>query len=253
MGQVNLKVILLNHTREPEEVIAHAAKLCYSPSSLEQLKDKIGKSDNEKFVAKLLKMGHLSPLEHVSLIYGVEGISRACSHQLVRHRIASYSQQSQRYVGKHSEKDEECFDFIVPPSVEASGKKEWFTEKMNIIQKWYNELVEALGNFHHGESAIGTTGEKSNEDARFVLPNAAETKIIITMNVRELLHFFSVRCCERAQWEIRNLATEMLRLARKIIPSIFSKSGPNCVTGPCSEGEMYCGKLHEVREKFKGL
>lgn len=243
MGQVNLNVILLNHTRGPEEVIAHAAKLCYSPSSIEQLKDKIGKADNEKFVAKLLKMGHLSPLEHVSLTYGVEGISRACSHQLVRHRLASYSQQSQRYVGSHSKKSAECFDFIIPPSVEAAGKKEWFVEKMKEIQKEYNELVEALGN----------AGAKSNEDARFILPNAAETKIIITMNVRELLHFFSVRCCERAQWEIRNLATEMLRLAREVVPSIFSKSGPNCVAGPCSEGEMYCGKLEEVRTKFRNL
>ena len=243
MGQVNLNVILLNYTRGPEEVIAHAAKLCYSPSSIEQLKDKIGKSDNEKFVAKLLKMGHLSPLEHVSLTYGVEGISRACSHQLVRHRLASYSQQSQRYVGSHSKENKECFGFIIPPSVEAAGKKEWFVEKMKEIQKGYNELVEALG----------SSGEKSNEDARFILPNAAETKIIITMNVRELLHFFSVRCCERAQWEIRNLATEMLRLAREIIPSIFSKSGPNCVAGPCSEGEMYCGKLEEVRTKFRNL
>jgi thymidylate synthase (FAD) len=250
MGQVNLNVILLNHTKDPEGLIAHAAKLCYSPSSVEQLKDKIEKSDNQKFVAKLLKMGHLSPLEHVSFTYGVEGISRACSHQLVRHRIASYSQQSQRYVGEHSKKNEECFDFIVPPSVEVAGKKEWFVEKMSIIQRWYNELVEALGN--SGKAELSSR-EKSNEDARFVLPNAAETKIIITMNVRELLHFFSVRCCERAQWEIRNLATEMLRLARKVIPSIFSKSGPNCVTGPCSEGEMYCGKLEEVREKFKNL
>lgn len=243
MGQVNLKVILLNHTQQPETTIAHAAKLCYSPSSIEQLKDRVGKSDNEKFVVKLLKMGHLSPLEHVSFTFGAEGISRACSHQLVRHRIASYSQQSQRYVGERSRKDDETFDYIVPPSVEESGKGEWFVEKMKEIQKWYDELVEALG----------STGEKSNEDARFLLPNAAETKIIITMNARELLHFFSVRCCERAQWEIRNLATDMLKLAKGVIPSIFSKSGPNCTTGPCSEGEMYCGKLEEIRNKFRNL
>jgi len=243
MGQVNLKVIILNHTRNPEDTIAHAAKLCYSPSSVEELKEKIERSDNEKFITKLLKMGHLSPLEHVSFTFGVEGISRACSHQLVRHRIASYSQQSQRYVGKCSGRDGKVYDFIIPPSVESAGKKEWFIEKMREIQSWYDELIEALG----------SSGEKSNEDARFLLPNAAETKIIITMNARELLHFFSVRCCERAQWEIRNMATEMLRLAREIIPGIFSKSGPNCITGPCSEGEMYCGKLNEVREKFSNL
>ncbi|HJO47442.1 MAG TPA: FAD-dependent thymidylate synthase, partial [Candidatus Scalindua sp.] len=245
--QSELKVILLNHTKDPEGLIAHAAKLCYSPSSVEQLKDKIEKSDNRKFIEKLLKLGHLSPLEHVSFNFGVEGISRACSHQLVRHRIASYSQQSQRYVGEHSEKNkdsvEQIFDFVIPPSIEAAGKSEWFVEKMREIQKWYDELVEALGD----------SGEKANEDARFILPNAAETKIIITMNARELLHFFSVRCCNRAQWEIRDLATEMLRLARDILPGIFSESGPNCVAGPCTEGEMTCGKIDEVREKFKGL
>ena len=114
---------------------------------------------------------------------------------------------------------------------------------MRDIQKWYDELVEALGD----------SGEKSNEDARFILPNAAETKIIVTMNARELLHFFSVRCCNRAQWEIRELATEMLRLVRNIVPGIFSESGPNCVAGPCTEGRMTCGKIDEVREKFKEL
>ncbi len=247
MGQTKLNVILLNHTKDPEGLIAHAAKLCYSPSSVEQLKDKIEKSDNRKFIEKLLKLGHLSPLEHVSFNFGVEGISRACSHQLVRHRIASYSQQSQRYVGEHSEKHkntgEQIFDFIIPPSIEAAGKSEWFVEKMREIQKWYDELVESLGD----------SGEKANEDARFILPNAAETKIIVTMNARELLHFFSVRCCNRAHWEIRDLATEMLKLVRNILPGIFSKSGPNYVAGPCTEGEMTCGKIDEVREKFKGL
>ena len=221
--------------------------MCYSPCSVEQLKDKIDKSDNRKFIEKLLKLGHLSPLEHVSFNFGVEGISRACSHQLVRHRIASYSQQSQRYVGEHSKKHkdsgEKIFDFIIPPSIEAAGKNEWFVEKMREIQKWYDELVEALGD----------SGAKSNEDARFILPNAAETKIIVTMNARELLHFFSVRCCNRAQWEIRDLATEMLKLVRNILPGIFLKSGPNCIAGPCTEGDMYCGKIDEVRDKYKGL
>jgi thymidylate synthase (FAD) len=249
MGQANLKVILLNHTKDPEGLIAHAARLCYSPSSVEELKDKIEKSDNRKFIEKLLKLGHMSPLEHVSFNFGIEGISRACSHQLVRHRIASYSQQSQRYVGEHSERlkrsspGDAIFDFIIPPSIAAAGKSEWFVEKMRDIQKWYDELVEALGD----------SGEKSNEDARFILPNAAETKIIVTMNARELLHFFSVRCCNRAQWEIRNLATEMLRLVRNIVPGIFSKSGPNCIAGPCTEGEMTCGKIDEVRKKFYNL
>ncbi len=245
MGQSNLKVILLNHTQFPDDLIAHAAKLCYSPSSVEELKEKIEKSDNRKFIEKLLKMGHMSPLEHVSFNFGVEGISRVCSHQLVRHRLASYSQQSQRYVGEHSENlcGEKTFEFIIPPAIINAGKKEWFEDKMRDIQKWYDELIEALGD----------SGEKSNEDARFILPNAAETKIIVTMNARELLHFFSVRCCNRAQWEIRELATEMLILVRDIIPGIFSKSGPNCVAGPCTEGKMTCGEIDEVRKKFKDL
>ena len=151
-------------------------------------------------------MGHMSPLEHVSFNFGIEGISRVCSHQLVRHRLASYSQQSQRYVGEHSEdlRGEKTFDFIIPPAIVKAGKKEWFEGKMRNIQQWYDELIEALGN----------SGEKSNEDARFILPNAAETKIIVTMNARELLHFFSVRCCNRAQWEIRDLATEMLKIGK---------------------------------------
>lgn len=247
MGQVSLKVVLLNHTKDPEGLIAHAAKLCYSPSSIEQLRDHIEKSDNGKFIEKLLKLRHLSPLEHISFSFGIEGISRACSHQLVRHRVASYSQQSQRYVGEHSEKQNypggETFEFVMPPSIEAAGKNEWFVEKMREIQKWYDELIEALGD----------SGEKSNEDARFILPNAAETKIIVTMNARELLHFFSVRCCNRAQWEIRALATEMLKLVRNIVPSIFSEAGPNCIAGPCEEGDMYCGRINEAREHFSKL
>jgi thymidylate synthase (FAD) len=243
MAQATLKVILLNHTKRPEETIAHAAKLCYSPASIEQLKNTIEGSDNEKFVKRLLQLGHLSPLEHAIFTFGVEGISRACSHQLVRHRIASYSQQSQRYVGERRKKEHETFDFVIPPSIEVSGKKEWFIDKMREIQNWYDELIEVLGD----------SGEKSNEDARFILPNAAETKIIVTMNVRELIHFFSVRCCERAQWEIRDLATEMLRLTREVLPSVFSKSGPNCVKGACTEGKMTCGNIEGVREKFRNL
>ncbi|MFQ5957175.1 MAG: FAD-dependent thymidylate synthase [Candidatus Brocadiales bacterium] len=239
----HLNVILLAHTPEPEKLVAQAAKLCYSPSTIEELREKIEKKDQEKFVKKLISMGHMSPIEHISFSFGVEGISRACTHQLVRHRVASYSQQSQRYVGKHSKKAGETFEFIVPPSVTEVGKKEWFEAKMAEIQRWYDELVEALGD----------KGESTYEDARFLLPNAAETKIVITMNARELLHFFRVRCCNRAQWEIRGMAIEMLRIVKGIVPSIFSNSGPACVRGACSEGPLTCGKIEEVRETFKRL
>ncbi len=242
MPESTLNVILLRYTPNPEEMVAQAAKLCYSPSSLQELQKQIGSKDQAGFIEKLTDMRHLSPIEHITFTFGVEGISRACSHQLVRHRLASYSQQSQRYVGQQSKKGS-GFHFIVPSSIEKIGKKPWFLEKMETIQKWYDELVEVLGN--HGESAF--------EDARFLLPNAAETKIILTMNARELLHFFRVRCCNRAQWEIRNMAIEMLRLAKKASPTIFANAGPGCVHDTCPEGKMTCGKMDEVREKFQGL
>ncbi len=238
-----LKVILLAHTPEPEKLVAQAAKLCYSPSTIEGLREKIEKNDQQKFVKKLASMGHMSPIEHISFSFGVEGVSRVCTHQLVRHRLASYSQQSQRYVGKHSKKTGGSFEFVITPSVVEAGKKEWFGARMAEIQKWYDELVEALGD----------KGESTYEDARFLMPNAAETKIVITMNARELLHFFKVRCCNRAQWEIRDMAIEMLRQVRQIAPSIFGDSGPSCVRGPCGEGPMTCGKIDEVRERFKRL
>ena len=241
--ETRLNVILLASTPEPEKLVAQAAKLCYSPSTIKGLRENIEKKDQQKFVQKLISMGHMSPIEHISFSFGVEGISRACTHQLVRHRLASYSQQSQRYVGEHSKKTGETFEFIIPPSVIEAGKKEWFETKMAEIQKWYDELVEALGD----------KGESTYEDARFLLPNAAETKIVITMNARELLHFFRVRCCNRAQWEIRDMATEMLRIVRGIAPSVFGNSGPACVSGPCGEGPLTCGKMEEVREKFRSL
>ncbi len=242
MPESKLKVILLRHTPNPEEIVAQAAKLCYSPASVDELKKQIESKNQASFIEKLTDMRHLSPIEHVTFTFGIEGISRACSHQIVRHRLASYSQQSQRYVGQQSKKGG-GFNFIIPSRVEEIGKRQWFIEKMTTIQKWYDELVEALEN--HGEGTF--------EDARFLLPNAAETKIIITMNARELLHFFRVRCCNRAQWEIRNMATEMLRQVKQISPHIFSDAGPGCVNDKCPEGKMTCGKMDEVRKKFKNL
>lgn len=242
MPESDLHVVLLRYTPDPEEIVAQAAKLCYSPASIDELRQKVVRKDQTDFIRKLTDIQHLSPIEHISFTFGVEGISRACSHQLVRHRIASYSQQSQRYVGQHSQKTG-GFHFIIPQSIENIGKKQWFIEKMEMIQDWYNELIEAMGD--HGESTF--------EDARFLLPNAAETKIIITMNARELLHFFQVRCCNRAQWEIRAMAIEMLRLAKKVSPTIFQNAGPGCVNDTCPEGKMTCGKMQEVRNRFKNI
>ncbi|MBW7897679.1 Thymidylate synthase ThyX [Candidatus Brocadiaceae bacterium B188] len=242
MPESKLQVILLRYTPDPEEIAAQAAKLCYSPASIDNLKKQIENKNQTAFIDKLIDMRHLSPIEHAIFTFGVEGISRSCSHQIVRHRLASYSQQSQRYVGQQS-KDGVGFHFIVPPSIEKAGKKSWFIEKMHIIQQWYDELAEALED----------QGEGVFEDARFLLPNAAETKILITMNARELLHFFRIRCCNRAQWEIRNMATEMLRQVKKVSPHIFKDAGPGCVNDKCPEGKMTCGKMGEVRERFKNL
>lgn len=239
MAEIKLKVILLRHTPNPEETVAMAAKLCYSPSDIESLKKKIEAKDQKVFVEKLMNMGHMSPIEHPSFTFAIEGISRACSHQLVRHRLASYSQQSQRYVTEES-----GFDYVIPETIKADKEmKRIFINFMNNAQQAYNTLVQKL-------NENGIKGEAANQDARFVLPNAAETKIIVTMNARELQHFFRQRCCNRAQWEIRAMAEKMLKLVKKVSTVIFQKSGPPCLYAPCPEGSYTCGKIKEVRKKY---
>lgn len=235
-----LKVILLEHTPNPEALVAMAAKLCYSPVDIESLKERTATKDQTKFVERLMEMGHMSPIEHSSFTFAVEGISRACSHQLVRHRLASYSQQSQRYVS-----EEGGFDFVIPPSIKQDMELTlYFKDFINKAQEAYNHVVSRL-------NEKGLKGEEANQDARFMLPNACETKIIITMNARELLHFFAQRCCNRAQWEIRSMAIEMLRLVTRTAPTIFRNAGPNCLKGRCPEGKYTCGKVKDVREFFR--
>jgi len=249
MSEAKLKVILLRHSPNPEETIAMAAKLCYSPADITSLKDKIETKDQKAFVEKLVKMGHMSPIEHASFTFAVEGISRACSHQLVRHRLASYSQQSQRYVSEGGQQSavsgqRSTFDYIIPPSIKDDPEaKKIFGKFMEEAQKTYDLLIESL-------NRKGIKGESANQDARFILPNAAETKIMVTMNARELLHFFRQRCCNRAQWEIRQMAEEMLKLVKKAAPTIFHKAGPGCLYASCPEGDYSCGKIKEVRKKY---
>lgn len=240
MSETNLKVMLLRSTPEPEETISMAAKLCYTNNDISSLKEKITKKNQKAFIERLMKMGHMSPIEHVSFTFAIEGISRACSHQLVRHRIASYSQQSQRYVSEKS-----GFDYIIPSIIREDAElKKYFEDFMAEAQNAYNYISSRL-------NEKGIKGELANQDARFVLPNAAETKIIVTMNARELLHFFRQRCCNRAQWEIRRMAEKMLKLVRKAAPTIFLKAGPACLFAPCPEGEYSCGKREEVRKKYE--
>ena len=235
----NLKVVLIRHTLSPEETVALGARLCYSKATVDDLLKKIESKDQTAFVEKLLDMGHESVLEHASFTFGVEGVSRVLLAQLTRHRLASFSVQSQRYVSY-----ENGFGYIIPPKIEALGPdavKE-FENQMETVQKWYTGWQEKLG-----------SGEGGNEDARFVLPNACETRIMMTMNVRELRHFFSLRMCERAQWEIRDMATEMHRLCMEIAPALFADAGPACLRGNCAEGEKSCGKALQKRQEREAL
>lgn len=244
MPQVKPHVTLLRYTGKPAELVAMGAKLCYSDADIEDLEKGIEAKDQSKFIKKLLDMGHLSPIEHASFTFGVEGVSRSFLAQITRHRIASFSVKSQRYVGAVKE-DDDTFNYIIPPQIEALGDEavQEFTEQMSTVQSWYNGWIERFGK----------KGESSFQDARFVLPNAAETKMIFTMNARALYNFFSIRCCNRAQWEIREVAWQMLRLVKEVAPELFGTAGPSCVDGQCGEGKMSCGKMAEVRAFAESL
>ena len=234
-----MRVELIRHTISPEESVALGAKLCYSKASICDLKEKIERKDQAEFVQKLLDMGHESVLEHASFTFGIEGVSRVLLAQLTRHRLASFSVQSQRYVSY-----EKGFGYIIPPKIAALGPEETseYHRQMETLQEWYHEWQKKLGE-----------GEEGNEDARFVLPNACETRILMTMNVRELRHFFSLRMCNRAQWEIREMARQMHRLCLEVAPALFRDAGPGCLRGKCPEGEKSCGRMAEIREERKQL
>ena len=253
-----MKVSLIEFTPNPEKVVAAAAKLCYSPSSIEETTANITPESAGSFVKMLAKMGHESPLEHASFTFGIEGVSRSLLAQITRHRIASYSVQSQRYV-----KNFNC-EYVIPPEIEKNSEaKKEFVDFMTIAQDKYEKLADLLKEQHIKtlkeenklkESEIDKAAEKmAIEDARYVLPNAYTTKIICTFNARSLLNFFNHRCCSRAQWEIRELACKMLKLVKKEAPNIFACAGPNCVKGFCTEGRMSCGKSKEIKEFFENI
>lgn len=215
-------VKLLKYTQEPEKTCALAARLCYSAIGIEELTEKLTQEKIEDLLKRIISSKHYAVLEHASFTFGIEGVSRALLAQLTRHRVASFSVQSQRYV-----KFKNGVDFVIPPSIsknEETLKK--YKEFLNLSEKYYKELLDA------GILA---------EDARYVLPNACSTKIILTMNARELRHFFTLRCCNRAQWEIRDMACRMLKLVREIAPILFNDAGPDCLTIGCSEMAP-CGK-----------
>lgn len=250
-----MKVVLLAHTPMPEQTVAAAARLCYSDTGVEELRETISLERAEQFVQMLDGFGHESPVEHVTFTFGIEGVSRSFLAQVTRHRIASYSVQSQRYVRQDQ------FVYITPPAIAADPALD--SEYQKMMQQCiasYNQLADALAEKYlpeflsHGlsEKTARTKAEKKAiEDARYVLPNACETKMVVTMNVRSLRNFFRLRCCNRAQWEIRAVATEMLRLCCEAAPALFQSAGPSCCCGGCTEGKMSCGKANEVREKFE--
>ncbi len=250
------KVTLLSYTPEPEKVVAAAAKLCYSSAGIPEITQGLTEESTASFVRMIAELGHASTLEHVSFTFGIEGVSRSFLAQMTRHRIASYSVKSQRYVGESE------FSYVIPPEIEAIPEaKEEFTAAMEEDRRHYSRLAALLTEKHQRDlMRDGETDEKaalrkaqkmSREDARFVLPNACETKMVCTLNARELLHFFSLRCCNRAQWEIRGVANQMLGLVRKVAPDLFRNAGPACVRGACPEGKMSCGRAEAVREYYR--
>lgn len=239
MPAVEMKVALLRHTLAPEEVVALGARLCYSKATVADLTEKIAAKDQSAFVEKLLGMGHESVFEHASFTFAVEGVSRVLLAQLTRHRLASFSVQSQRYVSYAG-----GFGYVVPPQIRNLGEEavRAYEEQMQQMHEWYCAWQEKLG-----------SGEGGNEDARFVLPNACETRVMMTMNVRELRHFFALRMCTRAQWEIRALACEMHRLCMEVAPVLFADAGPGCLRGACPEGAKSCGQLLQKRAARKAM
>ena len=250
-------VTLIAHTNEPEKTIAAAAKLCYSDAQIATLLDGLTPEKTAAFLQRLNDVGHASPIEHASFTFGVEGVSRTFLAQITRHRIASFSVQSQRYVRL------EDFRYVIPPEIECIPEaKAQFIRSMNDDAQKYLELVHTLEDAHTArlmaqglpeKAARAKASKQANEDARFVLPNACETKMVMTMNCRSLQNFFNLRCCNRAQWEIRAVADEMLRLVLPLAPHVFAHAGPRCLTGACPEAHMCCGKQAEVRQKYEQL
>lgn len=293
MGEAKLKVQVLSHTPDFERNIARAGKLCYSSSGITELNDNLTDEEVTRYLNMILNVKHFSVLEHGTITFGIEGISRTSANQLVRHRIASYSQQSQRYVSANS------FSYVVPQDIKNNPQAHTlFTNAMEVAQQNYNAISEALMEQYiieylgvedkstgmkyleeelkkdtelwedigvdvlrgyvnlqamfryYDKKTYNVLTKRANENARAVLPNATETKIVVTMNVRALFNFFKERLCMRAQDEIREMAFEMWKCCMQISPTIFKYAVPTCVNGKCKEGKMSCGKMLEVKDRY---
>lgn len=240
MPECTQRVELVRFTVDPEELIALGARLCYAGGDVDALLRLVSEKDQQAFLKKIMDMGHESVLEHASFTFLAEGVSRVLMAQLTRHRIASFSVQSQRYVSY-----EKGFGYIVPPAIRDLGQE--------AVREYEGQMAQIQGWYEAWQKRLGVQGEKSNEDARFVLPNACETRILMTMNARELRHFFSMRMCNRAQWEIRAMATRMFEACYNVAPALFENAGPGCLRGPCPEGSKTCGKTLFKREERKAF
>lgn len=253
MEGVKAKVNLIGYTQAvngggPEEIVAAAAKLCYSKVGAIEIAEKMTDESVAKFISMLAGMGHYSPFEHANFTFMIEGISRACSHQIVRHRTGKYSQQSQRYVDL-----EDTFKVIVPPDI-SNCPEALEMYKNSIINDFdsYKNITAILKKQYVSDGMDEKSAtKKALEDARFALPNACETKIVMTIDARNLINFFEKRCCNRAQWEVRDVANQMLDLVLEVAPNLFAKAGAKCAFGKCPEGKMSCGEKREPREKQK--
>lgn len=251
------KVTLIAYTPDPERTVAAAAKLCYSASSVDTLLDNLTPEKTAGFLEMLSQLGHASPIEHASFTFGIEGVSRSLLAQITRHRIASYSVQSQRYVRADQ------FEYVTPPEIAALPQAaEEFQRSMRAAQESYDRLASILQDKHTQtlleqgipeKEARRQAEKRAIEDARFVLPNACATKLVMTMNARSLHNFFAERCCSRAQWEIRQVADQMLALVSQVAPTLFSQAGPGCMRGACPEGKMSCGRSKQVAQRIAAL
>lgn len=232
-----MKVKLLRYTEDAELLCGAAALTTTKSGTPSEILEKMDEETAKRIIKRVTGYGHVSVIEHASFTFSLEGVSRALTHQLVRHRIASYTQQSQRFVTYDT-----LEKYVTPKSIEETpDAKKAFDETLEKISEAYQKLLK-----------LGI----SKEDARFILPNAAKTNIIVTMNARELRHFFNLRCCYRAQWEIREVAVEMLKQAKKAAPALFENAGPTCVVlGYCPEGNMKppeCN-VEEIKKQFRNM
>lgn len=240
-----------NETNSPEQIVAAAAKLCYSNVGANEILEGLTEEKTKNFVSMLESFGHESPFEHLNFTFSIEGISRTCSHQIVRHRHGSFSQQSQRYVDLTSD-----ISIVIPNAIENNEKAklrfiksvlEDYDAYRDITMDILNEIIKTENLTTHQD--IDKAKKRALEDARFALPNACETKLVMTMNARCLFNFFKERCCNRAQWEIREVANQMLDLVLDVAPNVFAHAGATCTYGSCKEGKMTCGTPVMPREK----